>query len=333
FPSEVIFVDQSPIGKTTRANPVSYVGAFDNIRRLFAATPEAKLEGLKIGDFSFNSGNGRCPVCGGAGTEHVEMQFLSDVYLPCPECGGKRYREKTLAVKLRLSDNKDYSISDVLDLTVDDACQLFAFSGHVRQDLLVLQEVGLGYITLGQPLTTLSGGERQRLKLAAHLAQGLRTNRKLGKLFVFDEPTTGLHFSDIAILMRVFDKLISMGHSVLVIEHNLDIINCADWIIELGPEGGELGGRLVFSGTPDELIRQHHSYTGQALDAWRRVLAKNDNRESFFNLLPRQTKSLAQQHEILVSGAREHNLDNLTVSIPRNTFTVITGPSGSGKST
>ena len=184
FPSEVIFVDQSPIGKTTRANPVSYVGAFDNIRRLFASTPEAKLEGLKIGDFSFNSGNGRCPVCGGSGTEHVEMQFLSDVYLPCPECNGKRYREKTLSVKLKLSDDQDYSISDVLNLTVDDACQLFAFSGHVRQDLLVLQEVGLGYVKLGQPLTTLSGGERQRLKLAAHLAQGLHTH-------CFRRPDTG----------------------------------------------------------------------------------------------------------------------------------------------
>ncbi len=333
FPSEVIFVDQSPIGKTTRANPVSYVGAFDNIRRLFASTPEAKLEGLKIGDFSFNSGNGRCPVCGGSGTEHVEMQFLSDVYLPCPECNGKRYREKTLSVKLKLSDDQDYSISDVLNLTVDDACQLFAFSGHVRQDLLVLQEVGLGYVKLGQPLTTLSGGERQRLKLAAHLAQGLHTHRRLGKLFVFDEPTTGLHFSDIARLMRVFDRLISIGHSVLVIEHNLDVINCADWIIELGPEGGELGGHLVFAGTPDELVNQKDSHTGRALEAWRRVLTGHETRNNFFNLIPLQKKPISDKNEIAICGAREHNLDNFTVSIPRDTFTVITGLSGSGKST
>lgn len=332
-PSGVIFVDQSPIGKTTRANPVSYVGAFDNIRRLFAATPEAHLEGLKIGDFSFNSGNGRCPVCGGSGTEHVEMQFLSDVYLPCPECGGKRYREKTLSVKLRLTDDHDYSIADVLNLTVDDACHLFSFSGHVRQDLLVLQEVGLGYLTLGQPLTTLSGGERQRLKLAAHLAQGLRVARGGGKLFVFDEPTTGLHFADIAVLMRVFDRLVTMGHSVLVIEHNLDVINCADWIIELGPEGGEEGGRLVFEGTPDTIVHQESTHTGRALAAWRRTLSGDKSREDFFNLPSLKKSTIEETNDIIITGAREHNLSNLTVRIPRGAFTVITGLSGSGKST
>ena len=333
IPSEVIFVDQSPIGKTTRANPVSYVGAFDSIRRLFAATPEAHLEGLKVGDFSFNSGNGRCPVCGGSGTEHVEMQFLSDVYLPCPECGGKRYREKTLSVKLRLTDDRDYSIADVLNLTVDDACRLFAFSGHVRQDLLVLQEVGLGYVKLGQPLTTLSGGERQRLKLAAHLTQGLRVARGGGKLFVFDEPTTGLHFADIAVLMRVFDRLVTMGHSVLVIEHNLDVLNCADWIIELGPEGGEEGGRLVFEGTPDRIAAEEKTHTGRALAAWRRTQAGEKSREDFFNLPPLKKPAADETNDIVITGAREHNLDNLTVSIPRDAFTVVTGLSGSGKST
>lgn len=345
LPTDIIFVDQSPIGRTTRGNPVSYVGSFDGIRRLFASTPAAQIEGLGYADFSFNTGNGRCPACGGSGTEHVEMQFLSDVYLPCPECGGKRYRDVTLTVKLRLSDDRDYSIADVLELTVSRACELFAAYGNITAGLTHLKSVGLGYLKLGQPLTTLSGGERQRLKLAAHLAEGLSASRHLpGKLFVFDEPTTGLHFADIATLIRVFDALVALGHSVIVIEHNLDVINTADWIIELGPDGGSAGGDIVFEGTPDAIANSPQSLTGRALAAWRRALTGDRSREDFFNLPPikpvtsstvgrSMQAALRSQRAITVSGAREHNLRNLSVSIPRDHLTVVTGPSGSGKST
>lgn len=336
LPGDVVFVDQSPIGRTTRGNPVSYVGSFDGIRRLFAATPAAKVEELGYADFSFNTGKGRCPVCGGSGTEHVEMQFLSDVYLPCPECGGKRYTDTALSVRLRLADDGDYSIADVLDLTVEKAWELFAAYPDITAGLGHLRAVGLGYLTLGQPLTTLSGGERQRLKLAGHLAAGLRASRSgPGKLFVFDEPTTGLHFADIATLIRIFDALVVMGHSVIVIEHNLDVLNCADWIIELGPDGGSEGGRIVFEGTPDGIAAEESSPTGRALAAWRLTLEGDRSRENFFNLPPAEGPALRSgtEHAVSVTGAREHNLRNLSVSIPRNCFTAVTGPSGSGKST
>lgn len=336
MPSDIIFVDQSPIGRTTRANPVSYVGSFDGIRSLFAKTPAAKVEKLGFADFSFNSGEGRCPVCGGSGTEHVEMQFLSDVYLPCPECGGKRYTERALSVKLRLADNVDYSISDVLNLTVDRAWELFAAYPEIIAGLTYLRNVGLGYLTLGQPLTTLSGGERQRLKLAGYLAAGLRASHGgPGKLFIFDEPTTGLHFADIETLIRIFDSLVVMGHSVIVIEHNLDVLNCADWIIELGPDGGAAGGELIFEGTPDALAADKNSPTGRALAAWRLTLEGDRSRENFFNLPPLSgpVNKAGRTKAISVSGAREHNLRNLTVSVPRDRFTAVTGPSGSGKST
>ena len=338
LPSDVIFVDQSPIGRTTRGNPVSYVKSFDGIRRLFADSPQARAAGLGYADFSFNTGEGRCPACGGTGTEHVEMQFLSDVYLPCPECGGRRYRESTLAVKLQLG-GRLRSIADVLDMTVDEACEAFAGKNDILSGLNELRAVGLGYLTLGQPLTTLSGGERQRLKLAGHLAEGLRASRRgPGKLFVFDEPTTGLHFADIATLIRIFDGLVTLGHSVIVIEHNLDVLNTADWVIELGPDGGSRGGRIVFEGNPDALAAREDSPTGRALAAWRLTLAGDRSRESFFNLPPLKPKAAAPEDEaasrgIAVSGAREHNLRDLSVVIPRDKFTVVTGPSGSGKST
>jgi excinuclease ABC subunit A len=338
LPSDVIFVDQSPIGRTTRGNPVSYVKSFDGIRRLFADSPQARAAGLGYADFSFNTGNGRCPACGGTGTEHVEMQFLSDVYLPCPECGGRRYRESTLAVKLELG-GRLRSIADVLDMTVDEACEAFAGKPDIISGLSELRAVGLGYLTLGQPLTTLSGGERQRLKLAGHLAEGLRASRRgPGKLFVFDEPTTGLHFADIATLIRIFDGLVMLGHSVIVIEHNLDVLNTADWVIELGPDGGSRGGRIVFEGDPDALAARGDSPTGRALAAWRLTLSGDRSRENFFNLPPLKPKKAVPEDEaaargIAVSGAREHNLRDLSVVIPRDKFTVVTGPSGSGKST
>lgn len=333
IPSDIIFVDQSPVGRTSRANPASYVGAFDAIRKLFAASPEAHLAGLGYADFSFNSGKGRCPTCGGSGSEHVEMQFLSDVYLPCPECHGTRYRQSTLEVTIALADKRRYSIADVLGFTVDQACELFKLYPAVLEPLSHLRSVGLGYITLGQPLTTLSGGENQRLKLAGHLSEGLRVNRTgSGKIFIFDEPTTGLHFSDVNVLVHIFDSLVAMGHTVVVVEHNLDVLNVADWIIELGPEGGDAGGTVTFTGSPDELVHSAGTHTAVALKAWRETLNGHDQ-EAFFHFPDSTGQRDREDNVISVQGAREHNLKNLSVSIPRDRFNVITGPSGSGKST
>ena len=339
IPAGVEFVDQSSLGRTTRGNPASYVGAFTAIREFFGTSSEAIVAGLKPGDFSFNSGAGRCPRCAGTGTEHVEMQFLSDVYLPCPECGGKRYQEKVLRIRPTLDNGKALSIADVLELTVDEAIDAFARHAAVVKPLRILQMTGLGYLRLGQPLTTLSGGERQRLKLSARIAEGVPAVRgSKGKAFVFDEPTTGLHFADTAKLVDVFDRLVAMGHTVIVIEHNLDVIGAADWVIEMGPEGGLAGGEVIFTGTPAEL-ESRGTLTGRALLAWRRAQDQDASRESFFNLPPlRKPKinpdeALRESRAIVVEGAREHNLRDLSVDIPREAFTVVTGPSGSGKST
>ncbi len=272
-------VDQSRIGRTTRSNPASYVGAFDAIRDLFAKLPQARERKYTAGTFSFNAGNGRCPACGGNGFEHVEMQFLSDVYLRCPDCDGRRYRADVLEVKLSRGGIPAKSIADVLDLTVSEALAFFSADREVCLRLAPLAEVGLDYLRLGQPVPTLSGGEAQRLKLAGHLAdsavrsqppkKGARaqamTARAAARLFLFDEPTTGLHFDDVAKLLRAFRRLIDAGHSLLVIEHNLDVIRAADWIIDLGPEGGEAGGRIVGVGTPAEITRLPASHTGRAL--------------------------------------------------------------------
>ncbi len=245
---DVIMVDQSRIGRTTRSNPASYVGAFDAIRNLFARLPQARERKYTAGTFSFNAGNGRCPTCGGNGFEHVEMQFLSDVYLRCPDCDGRRFRAEVLEVKLARRGSPSKSIADVLDLTVSEALAFFSDDGEVCLRLAPLAEVGLDYLRLGQPVPTLSGGEAQRLKLAGHLADSairLQAPAKRGSLFLFDEPTTGLHFDDVAKLLRAFRRLIEAGHSLLVIEHNLDVIRAADWIIDLGPEGGAAGGTVV----------------------------------------------------------------------------------------
>ncbi|WP_290867217.1 excinuclease ABC subunit UvrA [Aquabacterium sp.] len=268
--SAVNFVDQSPIGKTARSNPASYVGAFDAVRTIFAVTPLAKERGYTAGTFSFNAGTGRCATCGGSGFEHVEMQFLSDVYLRCPDCDGTRFRAEVREVQIERL-NKKLSISDVLELTVAEAVRLFAQDVDVVRALQPLADVGLDYVKLGQPVPTLSGGEAQRLKLAGHLVEtaqqasksGQRNARK-GTLFMFDEPTTGLHFDDIAKLMRAFGKLLDAGHSIILIEHNLDVIRSCDWLIELGPEGGDAGGQLVFCGSTDEL-RTRHTHTALAL--------------------------------------------------------------------
>ncbi len=277
---DVVMVDQSPIGKTARSNPVSFVGAFDGIRALFAALPAARERSYTAGAFSFNSGDGRCPTCGGSGFEHVEMQFLSDVYLRCPDCDGKRYRAEVLEVQLPAQAGfAPLNMAQVLDLTVAEALQRFRGQSDITRTLQALVDVGLDYLRLGQPTPTLSGGEAQRLKLAGFLAEAAKTRAGLarkGTLFLFDEPTTGLHFDDVAKLLRALRKLLDAGHTVLVIEHNLDVIASSDWVIDLGPEGGDAGGRLVFSGPPDELAACATSFTGQALarDAAQRLVGQ-----------------------------------------------------------
>jgi excinuclease ABC subunit A len=249
-------VDQSPIGRTPRSNPVTYIKAFDLIRDIFAATPEAERRGYASGHFSFNIPGGRCETCQGDGTVTVEMQFLADVELVCEECKGTRYKQSILDIRY-----KGLNIHEVLQLTVREALSLFADSPRLATRLKVLSDVGLAYLRLGQSATTLSGGEAQRVKLAAHLAQSTCE----GTLFLFDEPTTGLHFDDIAKLLTAFERLIQNGGSILVIEHNLDLIQAADWVIDIGPEGGEAGGRIVAQGTPEAVSQVAESYTGQYL--------------------------------------------------------------------
>jgi excinuclease ABC subunit A len=257
---KVIAIDQSPIGRTPRSNPATYTGAFDPIREVFSLTPEARMRGYKPGRFSFNVRGGRCEACRGDGILKIEMHFLPDVYVPCEVCKGKRYNRETLEVKY-----KGKSIADVLEMTVSEALQFFANIPRIKAKLQTLYDVGLGYIRLGQPATTLSGGEAQRVKLATELSR--RSNGRT--LYILDEPTTGLHFYDIEKLLQVLQRLVDAGDTVLVIEHNLDVIKCADYIIDLGPEGGEGGGRVVACGTPEEVANCPESYTGQFL---RRVL-------------------------------------------------------------
>lgn len=257
----VEYIDQNPIGKSSRSNPVTYLKAYDEIRKLFSEQQAAKIQGLKPSHFSFNVDGGRCEECQGEGTIKVEMQFLADVFLVCESCGGKRFKEDILEVRYR-----DHNIDDILNLTVDQAIELFKIGKSstekkITKRLQPLQDVGLGYIKLGQSSSTLSGGESQRVKLASFLAK----EKDAPSLFIFDEPTTGLHFHDISKLIDSFNALIARGHSILIIEHNMEIIKCADWIIDLGPEGGDAGGKLVFSGTPEELIKVKESYTATAL--------------------------------------------------------------------
>ncbi|HEV7431816.1 MAG TPA: excinuclease ABC subunit UvrA, partial [Steroidobacteraceae bacterium] len=340
-----VLIDQKPIGRTTRSNPVSYVGAFDEIRALFAASPDAKLRHYTAGTFSFNSGTGRCPVCSGNGFEHIEMQFLADVYLRCGECGGSRYRAETLKVRLEGASGQRADIATVLAFTVTEALQFFSSWPRVLTRLQPLSDVGLDYLRLGQPVPTLSGGEAQRLKLAGYLAAAATSPRprssaaqkslgapaaSAGKLLLFDEPTTGLHFEDVARLLRAFGLLLEAGHSLLVIEHNLEVIGAADWIIDLGPEGGAQGGQIVGCGPPELIEAMTESHTGAALRAQRHnalaALAPAPERQTAIAVARRAPV-------ISVRGAREHNLRDLSVDVPREKFTVITGVSGSGKST
>jgi excinuclease ABC subunit A len=271
FVDEAVLVDQSPIGRTPRSNPVTYIKAFDGIRELFASLPEAQKRRLTAGHFSFNVPGGRCETCQGDGTVTVEMQFLADVELICEECKGTRYKSQVLEVRYH-----GKNIHDVLSLTVKEALQFFSGVPKIVDKLRVLEEVGLGYLRLGQSATTLSGGEAQRMKLAAHLQPAAREAgrpRPAGDahprgrriLYIFDEPTTGLHFDDVSKLLAAFRRLIDAGGSILVIEHNLEVIKTADWVIDLGPEGGERGGYVVGTGPPEAIAKLPESYTGKFL--------------------------------------------------------------------
>jgi excinuclease ABC subunit A len=253
---KVINIDQSPIGRTPRSNPATYTGAFDPIRDFFAELPAARVRGYNKGRFSFNVEGGRCEECGGQGQKKIEMHFLSDVYITCKACKGKRYKKETLEVEY-----KEKNIADVLDLTVSEALSFFGEIPKAKQKLKLLQDVGLGYIKLGQPATTLSGGEAQRVKLAKELSKVATGDT----LYLLDEPTTGLHAHDIRLLLKILKRLVDMGNTVVVIEHNLDVIKCADWIIDLGPEGGAEGGELIGEGTPEEIAEIKKSYTGKFL--------------------------------------------------------------------
>jgi excinuclease ABC subunit A len=252
----VIGIDQSPIGRTPRSNAATYINAFTPIREIFSRTPLAKENGYRPGRFSFNVSEGRCESCEGAGVRRIEMQFLPDVYVVCDECKGKRYNSETLKVRY-----KGKNISEVLDMTVEEALIFFQNIPTVRKKLQTLERVGLGYIRIGQPATTLSGGEAQRIKLSAELSK-----RDTGRtLYILDEPTTGLHFADVSKLLDVLESLVSLGNTVIVIEHNLDVVASSDWIIDLGPEGGENGGEVVCVGSPEDIAGCESSYTGQYL--------------------------------------------------------------------
>jgi excinuclease ABC subunit A len=253
---KVIEVDQSPIGRTPRSNPATYTGVFTDIRSLFSNLPEAKIRGYKPGRFSFNVKGGRCETCEGAGMKLIEMDFLPDVHVPCETCKGKRYNRETLEVRF-----KGKSISDILDMTVEQAVEFFEHLPKILRKIQTLLEVGLGYITIGQHATTLSGGEAQRVKLATELSK-----KDTGSTFyILDEPTTGLHFQDIQHLLLVLQRLVEKGNTVLVIEHNMDVIKVADYLVDLGPEGGKGGGNIVFSGTPEAIVKKKESYTGKFL--------------------------------------------------------------------
>ncbi|MEM6279476.1 MAG: excinuclease ABC subunit UvrA, partial [Verrucomicrobiota bacterium] len=334
---EVVMVDQAPLARTPRSTPAVYTGIFEPIRKLFTETPDGKSRGVTPGYFSFNSGAGRCARCMGNGYEKVEMQFLSDLYVTCPECEGTRYTPEALEIQL-----EGKSIHDVLSMTVTEAVPFFLAienkkAAHVVDGLQLLADVGLGYLRLGQPLNTLSGGESQRLKLVGHLLAKPKRPPKDDKttLLIFDEPTTGLHFDDTGMLLQVFDRLVEAGDSVVVIEHNLDVIQCADHIIDLGPEAGVHGGEIVVEGTPEEIMVHSGSHTGRFLAehlAPRKSVARNQLRVAETSE-PVLYETNRGTNSIELYGAREHNLKHIDVSIPREQFVVITGLSGSGKST
>ncbi|MCX7869279.1 MAG: ATP-binding cassette domain-containing protein, partial [Terrimicrobiaceae bacterium] len=318
--SGVMMVDQTPLSRTPRSTPAVYTGAWDGIRQLYGLLPESLAAGFSPASFSFNSGDGRCGRCGGLGFEKVEMQFLSDLFLRCPECVGRRFRPSVLEIRWR-----EKSVADVLEMPVDEALEFFEGEEAIVRALRPLADVGLGYLALGQPLNELSGGESQRLKLAGHLA----APRQSGSLLLFDEPPTSLHFDDIARLLGVFRRLVEAGESLVVIEHNLEVIKSADYILDLGPEAGEEGGRIVARGTPEEVAACPDSHTGRFL---KEVLERPA--QARMSGKPRLEAPAARgPGAIVVRGAREHNLKNISLEIPHGRMVVVTGLSGSGKST
>ncbi len=327
---DVLLVDQSPIVRTPRSTPAVYIGVFEDIRALFVAEPAAQARGLKPGYFSFNSGEGRCPRCAGLGQEKVEMQFLSDIFVPCALCHGTRYTAQALSLTLL-----GYNMAEMLALDIRTARSLFAREKGARarriaERLQVLEDVGLGHLGLGQPLNTLSGGENQRLKLAHILVEALTGEQEQkGMLLILDEPGTGLHFSDLEVLLSLFRRLVELGHTLLVIEHNMELIKCADHVIDLGPEGGKGGGHLVAEGTPEQVAACGEGHTSRYLAAALRYEAVETP--------PAEETAGAEAAEpegvIALRGARHHQLKNIDVNIPRREMTVVTGLSGSGKST
>ncbi len=331
----VELVDQTAVARTPRSTPAVFLGAFDPIRQLFAVTPEAKARDLTAGFFSFNSGDGRCDRCAGNGFEKVEMQFLSDLYVTCPDCSGRRYKSSTLDL-LYLGK----SVADILDLTVVESITFYTATtglppAHTKRHQQIIRllsplvEVGLGYLKLGQPLNTLSGGESQRLKLCQLLSSAGTQDSSRPKLLILDEPTTGLHFSDIENLLAVFQKLVDSGHSLLVIEHNLDVIKSADWILDLGPEAGQHGGQLVAQGPP-EIVANAKTPTAQFL---KKALSGTACLQTRSSSSPSTLNSPLSSNSITLRGARHHNLKNISLDIPRDQLVVISGLSGSGKST
>lgn len=326
---EVIMVDQRAIGRTPRANALTYTKALDPIRQLLAGTDAARASGLGPGYFSFNVAGGRCETCKGEGFEKVEMQFLSDVYITCPDCKGKRFKNEVLEIAY-----EGKNIDDILNLTVDQALVFFQHQQIILAALQPLADVGLDYIRLGQPINTLSGGEAQRLKLSRHV----KLNGKAAghRLFIFDEPTTGLHFEDIGKLLTALQRLVDGGNTVLVIEHNMDVVKTADWVIDLGPEGGDKGGEVVAAGPPEKIAQKRNSHTGLFLKAYLRGKGRLKPKESDPHTLAEPISGFAAPQApaaIVLKGAREHNLKDIHLAVPQNQLVVLTGVSGSGKST
>ncbi|MFM7117454.1 MAG: excinuclease ABC subunit UvrA [Planctomycetota bacterium] len=319
---KMISIDQSPIGRTPRSNPGTYVKLFDEIRNLYAQLPEAKKRGYSPGRFSFNVKGGRCEACEGNGSNKLEMDFLADVWVTCPVCGGQRFNRETLQVRY-----KDKSINDVLEMSIEEAMSFFENIPKIYEKLRTLHDVGLDYLKIGQPSPTLSGGEAQRIKLARELVK-----RSTGQtLYLLDEPTTGLHFADIQMLLNVLRQFVEAGNTVIVVEHNLDVIKTADWIIDLGPEGGHRGGRILCSGPPEVIAACEESHTGRAL---RPVLDPDSRPAPAAEKKTKKAKEKPPQQatEIVVRGAEQHNLRSVDVTIPRDQMSVFCGPSGSGKS-
>ncbi len=327
---DVVLVDQSPIVRTPRSTPAVYMGVFEDIRALFVAEPAAQARGLKPGYFSFNSGEGRCPRCGGLGQEKVEMQFLSDIFVPCALCHGTRYTSQALSITLMGLNMAELLAMDVRTVQKLFAAETNARARRIAERLQVLVDVGLGHLGLGQPLNTLSGGENQRLKLAHILVDTLTATGAAakGKLLILDEPGTGLHFRDLEVLLRVFDRLVEQGNTLLVIEHNMEIIKCADHVIDLGPEGGTGGGNIVAQGTPEQVAACSSGYTAGFL-----AQALYGEGEAYYAPVVEHAETAIPQGVIALRGARHHQLKNIDVDIPRNQMTVVTGLSGSGKST